>query len=69
METAKITRPTMEQTLERKVQKSRDAVKLKYFKAFCAAKTIDERIEIDAKTKALEAVIYDLIKEIKNIDN
>lgn len=63
-----VSRVTNEETLERKANKSKDAVKLKYFKQFCNAKTFDERLEIDAKMKVLEAVIYDLIKDIKAID-
>lgn len=67
--TEKMTRPTAEQTLERKANKAKDNVKLKYFKQFCKCMTDTERNEIGAKMNVLDSVVYDLIKDIKAIDN
>lgn len=69
METAKITRPTTEQTLERKANQSKEAVKRKYFKQFCQCTTDFERNEIGAKMNVLDSVVYDLVKSINTIDN
>jgi len=64
-----VTQQNLEQVIETRIIKSRDAVKLKYFKMFCSVKTIDERLEINAKMDALNSVTRDLIRDLKNIDS
>ena len=57
---------TFEEKMEVKVEKAKDMVRSKLFRDFCAAKTQEERNEIGAKMNVVEAVVFEINKEIRS---
>lgn len=58
---------TFEEKIELKVQKAKDAVRSKLFRDFCACSTQECRDEIGAKMNVMDALVFEINKEIRSI--